>query len=100
MCGPTSPDRPASETLRWETSRVSTGLDTGDDQPHTVGCWCCGQPYPPDRMVHLGTHPEVTVCADCARFLHRRAALLGAHATPVALIRRATQTIRDQVLSR
>lgn len=79
---------------------MSTGLDTGDNQPHTVGCWCCGQSYPPDRMVHLGTHPEVTVCADCARFLHRRAALLGAHATPVALIRRATQTIRDQVLSR
>lgn len=79
---------------------MSTGLDTGDDQPHTDGCWCCGQPYPPDRLVHLGTHPEVTVCADCTRFLHRRASLLGAHATPVALIRHATQTVRDQVLSR
>lgn len=79
---------------------MSAAPGTDDAQPHTGGCWCCGRPYPPDRMVHLGAHPEVTVCADCTRFLHRRAALLGAHATPLALIRRATQTIRDQVLSR
>ena len=75
-------------------------MDTDDTQPQTGRCWCCDQLYPPDRMVHLGTHPEVTVCGDCARFLHRRAALLDADATPMALIRRATQTASDQVLSR
>jgi hypothetical protein len=29
-------------------------------------CWCCGRVEPPDRLVHLGNHPEVAVCIRCA----------------------------------
>ena len=36
-------------------------------------CWCCGRPYPEERLVRLGTHPEAGVCFQCAKFLHRRA---------------------------
>jgi hypothetical protein len=38
-----------------------------------VECWCCATPSPPDELIHLGNHPEVTVCRQCAHFLHRQA---------------------------
>lgn len=31
-------------------------------------CWCCGSIANPDRMVHLGDHPEVAMCLPCARW--------------------------------
>ena len=36
-------------------------------------CWCCGQRYPAERLVRLGSHPEVAVCLACAHFLHQQA---------------------------
>lgn len=36
-------------------------------------CWCCGARRPPDGVVHLGNHPEVSVCLRCAHFLHKQA---------------------------
>ena len=36
-------------------------------------CWCCGQTFDEDDLSRLGAHPEVGVCAGCARWLHRRA---------------------------
>ena len=36
-------------------------------------CWCCGQQYGGERMVRLGSHPEVVVCLGCAHFLHQQA---------------------------
>lgn len=36
-------------------------------------CWCCGCSDEPDRMVHLGDHPEVHLCVRCAHFVHQRA---------------------------
>jgi hypothetical protein len=36
-------------------------------------CWCCGQRYPNERLVRLGSHPEVAVCVRCAHFLHQQA---------------------------
>jgi hypothetical protein len=35
-----------------------------------TSCWCCGAVGDPDRMVHLGNHPEVAVCTRCAHSLH------------------------------
>jgi len=29
-------------------------------------CWCCGCIDDPTRMVHLGNHPEVSLCVRCA----------------------------------
>ena len=36
-------------------------------------CWCCGQRYPNEQLVRLGSHPEVAVCVRCAHFLHQQA---------------------------
>jgi hypothetical protein len=36
-------------------------------------CWCCGSLDDPDRMVHLGNHPEVTLCRPCARWAAQEA---------------------------
>ncbi len=36
-------------------------------------CWCCGERFPAERLVHLGSHPEVVVCHRCAHFLHHQA---------------------------
>lgn len=36
-------------------------------------CWCCGNHFDEVELVRLGDHPEVGVCAGCARFLQRRA---------------------------
>jgi hypothetical protein len=36
-------------------------------------CWCCGAVEEPHRMVHLGEHPEVTLCTRCARWTAKQA---------------------------
>jgi hypothetical protein len=36
-------------------------------------CWCCGTHHPPEQMVQLGNHPEVTICPRCTVFLRNRA---------------------------
>jgi hypothetical protein len=47
---------------------VAEGAEDG-----MVRCWCCGQQRPADRVVYLGSHPEVAVCLGCAHVLHQRA---------------------------
>jgi hypothetical protein len=42
-------------------------------QPSAPLCWCCGNQFEENDLVRLGSHPEVGVCFNCARFLHRRA---------------------------
>jgi hypothetical protein len=36
-------------------------------------CWCCGGEHPASALLHLGNHPEVTVCLRCGELLARRA---------------------------
>lgn len=36
-------------------------------------CWCCGTAGDPERMVHLGNHPEVVLCLGCARWAAKEA---------------------------
>jgi hypothetical protein len=80
---------------------VSAAVNADEGTASEQGrCWCCDQPYLPDEMVHLGTHPEVTVCLGCARHLNRRAALLPGRTTPMRLLRRVAQGARDWVLAR
>jgi hypothetical protein len=43
------------------------------DDRADLECWCCATPYPVDALIHLGNHPEVTVCRQCAHFLHKQA---------------------------
>lgn len=48
---------------------TAVDLHDGGDVP----CWCCGTVDVPDRMVHLGNHPEVHLCLTCAHFVHKQA---------------------------
>lgn len=50
-------------------------VDTAVGSRHdgTVECWCCDTVDGPDRMVHLGNHPEVHLCLSCAHFVHQQA---------------------------
>lgn len=38
-------------------------------------CWCCDNEFLDEEVVHLGAHPEVLICFDCARWVRRRALL-------------------------
>jgi hypothetical protein len=48
-----------------------TAVDGHDDGE--VKCWCCDLRDAPERMVHLGSHQEVTLCLRCAHFVHQQA---------------------------
>jgi hypothetical protein len=37
-----------------------------------AGCWCCGELQAPQRLLHLGNHPEVGICLGWAHFLHQQ----------------------------
>lgn len=63
-------------------------------------CWCCGNSFDEGDLSRLGSHPEVGVCAGCARWLYRRArssADTGAR-TPAAVMRRAMTAARGRVM--
>lgn len=36
-------------------------------------CWCFGTLDDPEKLVHLGNHPEVTLCLRCARWASKQA---------------------------
>lgn len=65
-------------------------------------CWCCGRDVPSDQLVRLTAHPEVGVCAACARQLKRRAmAREDEHRrSPGAVVRRGVQGLRGAVIAR
>jgi hypothetical protein len=54
------------------SAEPDTAPDLHDDGSR-VHCWCCGSVDTPDRMVHLGDHPEVHLCPSCAHFVHQQA---------------------------
>ena len=45
-------------------SELRTAADDAD--MFAPQCWCCGAIDDPTRLVHLGNHPEVTLCLPCA----------------------------------
>lgn len=63
-------------------------------------CWCCGREFPESELVHLGMHPEVGVCLQCARWLQRRAVQRydEQHPSPAAMVRGGVQSMRDVVI--
>ena len=50
---------------------IHTAID--DERVEPSRCWCCGAIEDPTRMVHLGDHPEVTLCLRCARWASKQA---------------------------
>ena len=73
---------------------------TGEAGPAV--CWCCGQATPADRLVHLGTHPEVAVCTRCAHALSKWAWELDDRdkASLAARARDAIRAVRKNVVRR
>jgi hypothetical protein len=76
---------------------ASPALDPASKtSPH---CWCCGDTYPDRDLVHLGEHPEVAVCAGCARYLNRRSRAANATVTSRPLYISA-EKIRNTIMAR
>jgi hypothetical protein len=73
-----------------------------DDAGAQFACWCCGQNQPPESVVHLGNHPEVGVCLDCAHFLHQRARAREdeLRPSPAARARDGLRALRSLVIAR
>lgn len=65
-------------------------------------CWCCGGSFEDLQLTRLGDHPEVGVCAGCARWLHRRsrAAADSGSRHPAALARHMIDATRGAVMRR
>lgn len=65
-------------------------------------CWCCDNEFLDEEVVHLGAHPEVAICFDCARWVRRRAVLradAGRRGMRVGL-RRILAQVRAAVIGR
>ncbi len=75
-------------------------MDAADDGK--VLCWCCSTVEIPDRMVHLGTHPEVHLCLQCAHFVHQQAWLIEdeGRGGPGAWVRDGFRSVRSEVVRR
>lgn len=75
-------------------------IPAGETQESRSRCWCCGQVYSDDQLVHLGSRPEAAVCFGCARILNQRArrAQAGDSTSPDARIRRVLDHSRAFVV--
>jgi hypothetical protein len=56
-----------------QTDVTAGAAAAADTSGGDTDCWCCGQRYPNEQPVRLGSHPEVAVCLRCAHFLHQQA---------------------------
>lgn len=52
------------------SAMTAAGTDVGEQ---TGECWCCGNEHAESGLLHLGSHPEVTVCLGCGEYLAQRA---------------------------
>lgn len=50
---------------------MSEQTAVGESLHRASECWCCGAGGDPATMVHLGNHPEVTVCVRCAHSISK-----------------------------
>lgn len=84
----------------WVTMGVmaTSAVASAQTQPP---CWCCGNGFELTDLTRLGAHPEVGVCAGCARWLNRRArstADQGLH-SPAVLMRRGIDAVRGRSMT-
>jgi hypothetical protein len=79
---------------------INTAIDPHDEG--TLSCWCCDSIDTPDRMVHLGNHPEVHLCLQCAHFVHQQAWAIEDEGKrgPAALARDRFRNLRAAVMRR
>jgi hypothetical protein len=81
-----------------ETAVDPIDLPGGGSTP----CWCCDTVDAPDRMVHLGNHPEVHLCLRCAHSVHKQAWEIEDEEKrgPAVLARERFRSVRAQVVRR
>lgn len=81
-----------------EPINTAVGVHDGGN----VQCWCCDISDAPDRMVHLGNHPEVHLCLRCAHFVHQQAWEIEdlGRAGPAAFARDQFRNLRAEVVRR
>ncbi len=86
------------ESMSIET--VADPIDLPGDG--SIQCWCCDTVDAPDRMVHLGNHPEVHLCLGCAHFMHKQAWEIEDEEKrgPAVLARERFRSLRAQVVRR
>jgi hypothetical protein len=65
-------------------------------------CWCCGTIDDPDRMIHLGNHPEVMLCVRCGHWAAKEASEIEDRAKtgPLVLARDRFRALRRSVVQR
>lgn len=64
-------------------------------------CWCCGNAFDDTDLTRLGAHPEVGLCAGCARWLNRRARSTAdqGRRSPAVVLRRGIGAARERVMT-
>src|SRR6185295_3069781 len=63
--------RPTMTRHNRKMSFAHAAVDPLSNRPSQ--CWCCGKIEDPEKLVHLGNHPEVTLCTRCAHWVHKNA---------------------------
>ncbi len=65
-------------------------------------CWCCGKIERSEKLVHLGNHPEVAICVQCAYLLKKTARDITdqSRTGPVVRIRDRLRRLRRTVMDR
>lgn len=73
-----------------------------DEVPGAEECWCCGTTDAPERMIHLGNHPEVALCLGCAKWASKQAWEIEDRqkAGPGVLVRGRLRAARQFVIDR
>jgi hypothetical protein len=81
---------------------MPTSAAVEDSELEPSACWCCGTVDAPERMVHLGNHPEVALCLGCARWAAKQAWEIEdqGRTGPVARARDRFRAIRRGVVDR
>lgn len=80
---------------------MKTVTDAHEPQGRPSECWCCGAINDPDRMVHLGSHPEVALCLGCARWAAKQARAIEDQSKtgPIVIARDRFRAVRRDVIN-
>jgi hypothetical protein len=81
-------------------SGIRAALEDVDMSP--AQCWCCGAIDEPERLVHLGNHPEVVLCIGCAHSVSKWAWAIEDRTKtgPLAMARDGFRAVRRDVIRR
>jgi len=67
------PECIAGVAVAFDDRGMNVEQDTTAGPELGARCWCCDEVFEEQELVRLGSHPEVALCGDCARWVHRRA---------------------------